>query len=215
MTSVPEGLRSAQHVARAIVTEAKKQVRVGTSEIALSESIDEIAAAHGSTGFWSPTTSRVGLGTLVAHPDFPMQMRSAAAGDTCIIDVACTVDGWCGDYCETVAIEPADEARELISACLRVSGQLKEAVRPGMPASALFRIGATILHAADLKLLDLLDNFGHSIGREFAVDGFIDADNHTPMYGGWTIEPHVGRHARGAKFEDILWLGRDGSVTVL
>ena len=45
MTSVPEGLRSAQHVARAIVTEAKKQVRVGTSEIALSESIDEIAAA--------------------------------------------------------------------------------------------------------------------------------------------------------------------------
>ena len=215
MTGPPAGLRAAQDVARAIVAEAKQLVVPGVTEIELSTAIDEIAARRGASGFWSPTTSRVGLGTLVAHPDFPMQDRAAAPGDTCIIDVACSVRGWCGDYCETVALAPDAETAGLVEACLEVSSQLRAKTRPGMPAAELFEYGAEVLHGADLKLLDLLDNFGHSIGTEFAVDGFIDATNHTPMHGGWTIEPHVGRHARGAKFEDILWLDPDGSVTVI
>lgn len=41
----------------------------GITEIELSKQIDRIAAVLGSSGMWSPTTSRVGLGTLVAHPD--------------------------------------------------------------------------------------------------------------------------------------------------
>jgi Xaa-Pro dipeptidase len=215
MSAIPRGLKAAQDIARAIVAEAARLVTPGVTEIALSAAIDDIAARRGASGFWSPTTSRVGLGTLVAHPDFPMQERAAAPGDTCIIDVACTVQGWYGDYCETVLVPPAPEAADLVDACQEVSLLMRAQIRPGMPAAELFHYGAEVLREADLKLLDLLDNFGHSIGTEFAADGFIDAGNDTPMYGGWTIEPHVGRRARGAKFEDIIWLDRDGSVSVV
>jgi Xaa-Pro dipeptidase len=215
MAAIPGGLRAAQDVARAVVAEAKSLVVPGITEVQLSAAIDEIAARLGCSGLWSPTTSRFGIGTLVAHPDFPMQDRAAEPGDTCIIDVACTYEGWCGDYCETVVVESGALADELIGACREVSQQLLAEIRPGMPASELFGFGARLLHDADLKLLDLLDNFGHSIGTEFAADGFIDATNDTPMYGGWTLEPHVGRHAIGAKFEDIIWLDRDGSHAVV
>ncbi|CAN5501692.1 hypothetical protein BH10ACT8_BH10ACT8_16070 [soil metagenome] len=231
MALPPPQLQHAQDVARAIVGQAKGLVVAGITEIELSHEIDRIAAQHGSSGMWSPTTSRVGLGTLIAHPEFPMQDRVAQGGDTCIIDVACTVDGWCGDYCETllvggdeqpgVAVAASGEsasalsASALIAECREVAALLRAEIRPGMPASELFRFAADLLHRRNLKLLDLLDNIGHSIGEDFASDGFIDADNHLPMYGGWTIEPHVGRSARGAKFEDIIWLDRDGSVTVV
>lgn len=215
MGSMPPQLQHAQDVARATVEQAKRLVVEGITEIELSEQIDRIAAEHGSSGMWSPTTSRVGLGTLIAHPEFPMQDRAAVTGDTCIIDVACAVEGWCGDYCETVLVGKGEPAATLISECQHVAELLRAKIRPGMPASELFRFAADLLQQRNLKLLDLLNNVGHSIGEDFATDGFIDADNHTPMYGGWTIEPHVGRSARGAKFEDIIWLDRDGSVTVV
>ena len=35
------------------------------------------------------------------------------------------------------------------------------------------------------------------------------------MYGAWTIEPQLGRLARGAKFEDIVWLPAGGVPTVV
>ena len=144
-----------------------------------------------------------------------MQDRKAAAGDTVIVDIACSLDGWCGDHCTTFALEPSDQTQSLIGDCGRVYERLLDRIQPGMAASELFTFGAQMLREMDLKLLDLWDNFGHSIGREFAAEGFIDATNDIPMWGAWTLEPHVGRHARGAKFEEIVWLGTDGSVSVV
>ena len=212
---IPPGLVRAQALARTVVAEIEPFVQVGVTEIELDDHVTRIALAHGSTGFWSPSTTRVGLGTLVAHPDFPMQDRPAEAGDTVIVDIACSLDGWCGDHCTTFTLEAAPETVALVDECRWVYDRLLEEVRPGRPACELYEYGAALLHGRNLKLLDLLDNFGHSIGQEFAADGFIDATNSTPMWGGWTLEPHVGRHSRGAKFEEIVWLAPDGSVTVV
>lgn len=210
---VPQGLRRAQDVARSILDALEPLVVVGVSEVELEAHAERIAQERGCSGFWSPATTRVGLGTLVAHPDFPMQDRRAQAGDTVIIDIACTFEGWCGDHCRTFILEPQPETEELVADCEWVYQELRGYVRPGMPASELFARGEALLQARNLKLLDLLDNFGHSIGESFAADGFIDASNHTPMWGAWTLEPHVGRWSRGAKVEDIVWLASDGSVT--
>jgi Xaa-Pro dipeptidase len=212
---IPPDLARAQALARAVVAELEPFVQVGVTEVELDERLTSLALAAGSTGFWSPSTTRVGLGTLVAHPDFPMQDRPAAAGDTVVVDLACSFLGWCSDYCTTFTIEPAAETLVLVEDCRWVFNELLARARPGMPACALYETGANLLRERDLKLLDLLDNFGHSIGREFAAEGFIDATNTNPMWGAWTLEPHVGRHARGAKFEEIAWFGGDGSIAVV
>jgi Xaa-Pro dipeptidase len=212
-TQPPAGLVAAQDVARTISRELVPAIRPGATETGLQREADRIAATHGSTGPWTPVTTRVGIGTLVAHPDFPMQDRAAVVGDTVIVDVTPTIDGWLGDFCVSHVVGEDAEAQALLVECREIQRAMLEAAVPGMPANELYGIGAALLDRSGLKLLDLLDNFGHSIGREFAADGFIDAGNSTPMYGAWTVEPHVGRNARGAKFEDIVWLAGDGTTT--
>jgi Xaa-Pro aminopeptidase len=215
-TEPPPGLVAAQAVAKRIAAEASALLRPGLTEVDWQREVDRIAAAHGSTGQWTPVTTRVGLGTLVAHPEFPMQGRAAVDGDTAFLDVTPTVDGWLGDYCISLVVGSADaESLSVVEDCRWIQQQMIAAARPGMPASEMYAIGAELAGQRRVKLLDLLDNFGHSIGEEFAADGFIDADNHTPMYGAWTIEPQVGRRARGAKFEDIIWLAEGHAVVII
>lgn len=215
----PPGLVAAQAVARRVAAEIGSSIVPGVTELELTDKVNELCSAYGSTGQWTPVTTRVGMGTLVAHPDFPMQARVAALGDTAFVDVTPTIDGWLGDHCVSYVVGGSNDrqspARQLLADCKWVQEQMIEASRPGMPANELFAVGAELLRQRGLKLLDLLDNFGHSIGRTFASDGFIDADNATRMFGAWTIEPQVGRRAMGAKYEDVVWLASDGTKTVI
>jgi len=212
----PAGLIAAQSVAkRTVNTLISRGVGVGSSEIELAEQVAAIAGELGASGLWTPCTTRVGLGTLVAHPEFPMQDRRAGEGDYLILDVAPAVDGWLGDYCRTFVVGGAPDEHGLIAEVERIQSALIDHVRPGMRASDLFAFGAALVADAGLKILDLLDNIGHSIGQEFAAEGFIDASNDTPMWGTWTIEPHIGARSRGVKVEDMVWLPRHGSPVVL
>jgi Xaa-Pro aminopeptidase len=185
------------------------------TERQLQDEANRLAAELGSTGPWTPPTTRVGIGTMVAHPDFPMQDRAAADGDIVVLDMTPTIDGWLGDHCTSAVLGEDDESADVVAGCRWVQQQLIAAVVPGMPAAELHALGLRLAAERDLRLLDLLDNFGHSIGREFAAEGFIDPTNSTPMYGAWTIEPHLGRLGRGAKFEDIVWLPAGGVPTVV
>lgn len=211
----PDGLAAAQSVAKRVAAGVADLVLPGVTEVELQRQANRIAGALGSTGPWTPPTTRVGLGTMVAHPEFPMQDRVAADGDPAFLDMTPTVDGWLGDYCVSLVVgRPDPRTQAVIDACRAIQQRLIAAARPGMPANELFGVAADLTAAHGVRLLDLLDNVGHSIGREFAADGFIDAGNDTPMYGAWTIEPQVGRQARGAKFEDIIWLA-EGRETVI
>lgn len=202
----PEGLVRAQDMAREIVDKLLPFVVEGVSEIELQARSVEIADALGSEGNWTGPTTRIGLGTLVAHPEFPMQDRRAQPGDTVIIDVNPTVDGWLGDYCVTVQLGRSSRAEALIAQVREIQQQLIASIVPGMRASQLYGQAAELFLANRLKNFDLLDNIGHSIGREFAAEGFIDETNDAPMLGAWTVEPQLGRLAAAAKFEDIVWL---------
>ena len=214
-TQIPVGLVRAQELARAIVTELEPFVRVGVTEIELDEQATKIAVAHGSTGFWSPSTTRVGLGTLVAHPDFPMQDRQAQAGDTVIVDIACSLDGWCGDQCTTFTLEPAPETSALVEDCRWVYERLIQEVRPGMRACDLYGAFAGALAPSGLVLLDRLNNVGHSLDQGTSYDlGYLDPWNETPLWGAWAVEPFVGNHLWGVKLEDVIWFGGD-EVTLL
>lgn len=202
----PAGLIAAQNVAREIVARLQPLIVEGVTEVELEQHVLRLGQELGADGVWTTPTTRVGIGTTVCHPAFPMQDRVALPGDTVIIDVNPSVGGWLGDFCVSFAIEPAPRGRELVEAVRLFQTDLIALVVPGMLASELYGLGAVMANSRGLKLLDLLDNFGHSLDTEFAASGFIDATNHSPMWGGWTIEPQLGSQGMGAKFEDILWL---------
>lgn len=202
----PAGLVAAQDLAREIIAQLTPLIVDGVSETELEAHVLRIGDELGSSDVWTTPTTRIGIGTSVCHPAFPMQDRRAVAGDTVIIDVNPVLDGWLGDFCQSFAVAPAPTGSALIEEVRQFQLDLIALVEPGMLASALYAIGADLALSRGLKLLDLLDNFGHSLDTEFATEGFIDATNDTPMWGGWTVEPQLGRHGVGAKFEDILWL---------
>ncbi|WP_158437895.1 M24 family metallopeptidase [Naasia lichenicola] len=209
------GLIAAQDLAREIVRRVEPLIVEGVTELELERDVLRLGRELGSDAPWTTPTTRIGIGTTVCHPAFPMQDRAAVLGDTVIIDVNPVLDGWLGDYCESFVVGADSEADALVAAVREIQLAMIELVVPGMPASELYAIGAALVAERNLKVLDLLDNFGHSQDSAFAAHGFIDSTNHAPMWGGWTVEPQLGRHGRGAKFEEIIWLAPGRSPVVV
>lgn len=210
----PDGLVAAQRTTIAITEQVLSSMHPGVSEIELADVAERLARASGATGVWTPVAAGVGEGNRVCHPDHPPTARVAAADDIVYLDLTPDFGGWPGDVTRSVVLgdDPARDA--LVADCLRLEQAIVAAARPGMPASELFGIASEMFEREGLELLDLLGNIGHDLGHGAVVTGSIDATNHTPMWGAWAIEPHLGRDGLGAKFEDVVWLGPEG-VTVV
>ena len=163
-----------------------------------------------------PPAWLVAAQSVAQRTDNTVISRGVAVGSSEIgLDVAPAVDGWLSDCCRTFVVGGGPEEHCLVGEVERIQSALIDHVRPGMPASEPFPFGASLVADAGPKVLDLLDNIGRTIGRELATEGCIDASNDTPMWGAWTIEPHVGTQARGVKVDDMLRLPRHGSAVVL
>lgn len=210
----PQELVAAQRTAIEVTEEILAGVSQGISEVELARRADGLARERGASGVWTPIAVGAGAGALVCHPDHPPTDRCVAEDDIVYLDLTPEFDGWPGDVTRSVVVGDDPSRREVVADALRIEQALIAACRPGMPASELFAVAATLLAAKGYELLDLLGNIGHDLGPGAEVSGFIDAGNDTPMWGAWAIEPHVGRDGLGAKFEDVVWLGPEGVVVV-
>ena len=89
------------------------------------------------------------------------------------------------------------------------------AARPGMRACDLFGAFEEALQPSGLKLLDRLNNIGHSLGQSTSYDlGYLDPWNETRLHGAWAIEPFVGNHLWGVKLEDVVWFGSERCTVI-
>ena len=210
----PPGLVAAQRATIEVTEKVLRGVRAGVSEQELAARAGSLARERGATGVWTPIAAGAGEGNRVCHPDHPPTARVVAEEDVVYLDLTPDFGGWPGDATRSVAVGGNPAHRAIVAGCLRIERALIAACRPGMAASQLFGAAAAMLAAEGYELLDLLGNIGHDLGHGAAVTGFIDAGNDTPMWGAWAIEPHIGRDGIGAKFEDVVWLGREGVVVV-
>ena len=89
--------------------------------------------------------------------------------------------------------------------------------RPGRecgPATCSAR-SEEALQPSGLKLLDRLNNIGHSLGQGTSYDlGYLDPWNETRLHGAWAIEPFVGNHLWGVKLEDVVWFGSERCTVI-
>jgi Xaa-Pro dipeptidase len=188
----------------------------GLSEADIAGLIDIRLGEAGVMRTWCPTLVGVGEGTLVCHPDHPPSpARRVEEGGIVWADVTPVVDGWYGDLTRAwFAGTPSERDAALVSDAEAILQDALVFVEPGMEARELFRHTQRLIDAGGYRLCDLLGNIGHDLGRNAYSKGFIDATNATPMWGGWAIEPHIGLPARGAKFEQIVWLSTSGREIV-
>jgi Xaa-Pro dipeptidase len=215
-TGVPDGFRKAQDVARAAVAWIAEQPLAGSSEAEIAALIDGHLREAGVTETWCPTLVGIGEGTAVCHPDHhPSADRRLEQGGIAWADVTPVLDGWYGDITRVwFAGEPSPADAKLVHDAEAILEDALAFVEPGMEARELFLHTKRLIDDGGYRLCDLLGNIGHDLGRDAYSHGFIDATNHTPMWGGWAIEPHIGVGDRGAKFEDIVWLSTAGRELV-
>lgn len=211
----PKGLVRAQELAHAALRHVMSLDLVGRTDRELAAECEMYLRDHGSTDPWCPTLVGAGDATLVCHPLYaPVDEHRFEGGELVWLDITPVLDGWYGDATQVWFVgEPDERDRRLREDALAIERGGLEFVQPGMPACELFAHVHGLIEDAGYLLLDLWGNVGHDLGYQSAyAHGFIDARNTTPMWGAWTMEPHLGDRRRGAKFEDVVWLSEDGKT---
>lgn len=209
--SAPPGLCRAQALARAAAQFGVSVAKAGISEAEIEQQVHEYLHRHGATGVWTITTVGAGENARVCFPTQGPGEQIAAEQDIVIIDVhPITQEGFWGDCTRTAIVGDAPQAQAALHDLQAIHHAMLSRCRPGMPANELFAMTAERLAAEGFILLDLLGNIGHSLSAGAAyTHGFIDADNASPMWGAWAIEPFALRDEMAVKVEDVVWFGRD------
>lgn len=207
----PPGLVAAQRIAKAAAAAGLSVARAGISEKEVELAVSAALAGEGIEHVWTITNVGLGENTLICFPTNPPTDKRAAERDVLMVDVhPITADGSWGDCTRCAVVGDYPEAVAALADLEAIHRETLDLCRPGMPASELFGISHDRLTREGFVLLDQLGNIGHSLTAGAAyLHQFIDAGNHTPMWGAWAIEPFAARAGIAVKVEDLVWFGRD------
>lgn len=212
----PAGLVQAQRLAVSVAEAIAEKATPGHTEREVYEQTERILVESGGRGTWTPTNIGFGVGTLSCFPTDVPSERQLWNIDLGFVDVhPVTADGWWGDCTRSFMRGANPGYRAALAEISRIHETTLAAGRPGMRACDLYFAFEEALALSGLKLLDRLNNIGHSLGEGTSYDlGYLDPWNETRLWGAWAIEPFVGNHLWGVKIEDVIWFGTE-DCTVL
>ncbi len=212
----PAGLVRAQRLAVSVAEAVAEQATPGRTEREVFEQTERIVAESGGKGTWTPTNVGFGVGTLSCFPTDVPSERPLWNIDLGFVDVhPVTDDGWWGDCTRSFMRGANPGYRAALDEISRIHETTLAAAQPGMRACDLYFAFEEALAPSGLKLLDRLNNIGHSLGRGTSYDlGYLDPWNEARLWGAWAVEPFVGNHLWGVKIEDVIWFGTE-DCTVL
>lgn len=212
----PSGLVSAQNIARKAAMAGCNAATSGATEIDILIAVSTCLADLNVADVW--TITNVGVGAN-AHTCFPTQGPSGLAmveNDLAMIDVhPITPDGFWGDCTRCTVIGDNPAARDGLRDLTHIYKEVMVRARSGIRACDLFGTMHERMVSEGFTLLDTLENIGHSLSPGAAyLNEFIDANNHTPMWGAWAVEPFAARDGAAVKVEDLFWFGRDECIMI-
>ena len=212
----PEGLVRAQRLAISVAEKIASEVAAGQTEAETRDWANALIEASGGAGIWTITNVGFGVGTLRCFPTEPPTDRPLWNIDLGTIDVhPVTPDGWWGDCTRSFMRGDNPGYRAALEEIRHIHEATLAAARPGMRACDLFAAFADALQPTGLKLLDRLNNIGHSLDQNSSYDlGYLDPWNETRLQGAWAVEPFVGNHLWGVKLEDVVWFGNERCTVI-
>ncbi|WP_417692974.1 M24 family metallopeptidase [Roseibium sp.] len=212
----PLGLVAAQEIARHAAQAGCAAAVVGATEIDILHAVSRALDAQGVKDVW--TITNVGVGAN-AHTCFPTQGPSDLAlteTDLAMIDVhPITADGFWSDCTRCAVVGDNKAAQSGLDDLTAIYREVMSVARPGVPACELFGTMNSKMVSEGFVLLDTLANIGHSLSAGSAyLNEFIDANNATPMWGAWAVEPFAARDGAAVKVEDLFWFGREDCILI-
>jgi Xaa-Pro aminopeptidase len=199
-----EILAQAAHQADVAMQAAVDACRVGATEAEVAEAVQK---SFRQSGAESADFFIVGAGANGAFPHHRSSATRLKSGDAIVIDIGATHRGYKSDITRMVHLgKPSAEFTHAYSAVLEANQRAMAAVRPGMKAEEIDRIGRSVLESAGLG-----QYFTHRLGHGLGLDGhetpWIMNGNTTVLEEGmvFSIEPGVyfpGKY--GIRIEDIV-----------
>jgi Xaa-Pro aminopeptidase len=149
----------------------------------------------------------VGSGPNGASPHHETGDRRIREGDSVVVDIGGTLDGYCSDCTRNYVVgEQPDGYAEAHTALEAAQRAAVDAVHPGVSAEAVDAAARGVLTDAGYGPL-FIHRTGHGIGLEEHEDPYIVAGNDLPLEPGmaFSIEPGVYLPGRfGMRIEDIV-----------
>ena len=205
-----DALRRAGQAVDRVHQQVPALLRPGRSEAEVGRDIADLIVAEGHAVV---NFVIVASGPNGASPHHETGSRTLAAGDTVVVDIGGTLDGYCSDSTRNYVLGDAPQGYSEAHAALEAAQQAAyEAVRPGVSAEAVDAAARDLLAAAGYGEY-FVHRTGHGIGLEEHEDPYIVAGNHLPLEPGMTfsIEPGIYVPARyGMRIEDIVVVTEDG-----
>ena len=155
----------------------------------------------------------VGSGPNGASPHHETGSRVIADGDSVVVDIGGTLDGYCSDCTRNYVVGAAPPEYTKAHTALETAQKAAcDAVRPGVTAEAVDAAARDVLDEAGYSEY-FVHRTGHGIGLEEHEDPYIVFGNTTVLEPGmaFSIEPGIYLPGEfGMRIEDIVVVTEDG-----
>lgn len=202
--------RSAELADRALEVGAAA-CRPGVREREVAEAM---AAHFRAGGVEQVDFTIVASGPNSAFPHHHSGARTLELGDTVILDIGATLDGYKSDVTRVAHLGQAPEEVQRVYRAVREANRRgREAVRAGVQAQEVDRAARQVLEDAGLGPA-FLHRTGHGIGLEVHEPPWITSESQTVLEPGMVFSVEPGAYLRGQfgiRIEDIVAVTEDGS----
>jgi len=201
---------NAQHIAIEACNISKGYLKPGMSEKDFASLCEEVMLDLGANGLWYPMLVNFGTNTVYCTrgKHLPSDKVFLADNDIVLVDFSPLVNGYWGDYSETILVGYDSFFSKLINDAREVFEQTYSRARVSRTIGDLYWFCREMIENRGYKLLDPNGNIGHSIedGTNLDKRVYIDHTNVNEALTGkrWAIEPHIGKNGFGAKFENVI-----------
>ncbi len=229
---------AARSFTRAIGDEIVSNIKVGMTEKEVEEVASLVFNKKSITQHWHMPIIGVGEGSTklrstyaLASSYFTRHKRILMENDIVLIDIAPVYNGYPADYTINHVMGSNPDLEALAAHARDVSLKIAGHVKEGMVVADVFRWGQELIGKNPDYILAYppFISMGHHLCKipplwqKFPEAGlnyllfktrgpFITSSNNTLMNGLWTIEPYLMHKERAAKFEVLVFIGKETVV---
>ncbi len=230
-----KGYLAARSFTRAIAKEILNNIKVGMTENEVEKTVSEVFNKNGVKHHWHMPIIGVGEGTTklksayaLVSSYFSKHTRILQENDIILLDIAPIYNDYPADYTINHVMGSNPDLEALAAYAHDISIRIADNVKKGMVVADVFRLAQELISKNPDYTLAYppFISMGHRLCRipplwqKFPESGlnyllfktrgpFITSNNNTLMNGLWIIEPYLIHKDRAAKFEQLVFIGKE------